>query len=178
MNRFVTWVTVNDDRFFLMVNQQMKCKVLDFVLPRITHVGGALFTLSSLFILIVLFPNDVRYWALQGLASLTISHVIVHIIKKAYCRPRPYAKLSNVHLCSNPLKDYSFPSGHTTAITSIAIIFSYYLPLLALFLLPIAALVGISRMYLGLHYPTDCIIGAMLGVVSSIFVVLATNAFF
>ncbi|MFA9558341.1 phosphatase PAP2 family protein [Evansella sp. AB-rgal1] len=178
MNRIVTWLVSSDVSIFHYVNQQLKCRVLDYLLPKITHLGGATATIGSLVIIITLFGTEIRSRAILALVSLAISHIFVHFIKKAYCRQRPYMRLTNVHLGSNPLKDYSFPSGHTTAAFSIAIMFALFSSLLAFILLPIAFLVGLSRMYLGLHYPTDCIIGALLGTVSSIFVVFSYSFFF
>ncbi|WP_161568316.1 phosphatase PAP2 family protein [Anaerobacillus alkaliphilus] len=171
MNRLVTWITTNDTHIFHFVNQQLRCRIFDFLLPKLTHMGGATFTITSLFIIIFFSESLIRYWAIEALLSLALSHVIVHLIKKVYCRKRPYDKLTGVNLSSNPLKDYSFPSGHTTAAFSIAIVFSLHSLLLAIILLPIALMIGFSRMYLGLHYPTDCIIGALLGTISSIILV-------
>lgn len=175
MNRIVTWITTSDTHVFHYVNQQLRCKLFDFLLPRMTHMGGATFTISSLLLVMIIANPIGRSWATQALLSLVLSHIVVHFIKKAYCRQRPYTKLANVNLSSNPLKDYSFPSGHTTAAFAIAVAFSLHSLLLAMFLLPVAILIGISRMYLGLHYPTDCLIGALLGTISSIIVVYVTN---
>lgn len=167
MDRIVTWITTNDIYAFQFINHKLKCKFLDFLLPKITHIGGALFTISSLLLLISFSEFSMRLLALKALLSLTLSHIIVHLIKKVYCRERPYVKLANIHIGANPLKDYSFPSGHTTAVFSIAVVFALHSSLLAITLLPIAILVGFSRMYLGLHYPTDCMVGAFLGTISS-----------
>ena len=170
MKRLGTWIAVTDTHVFQFVNQQIRCKALDVVLPKMTHIGGATFTLSSL-LLIILLLKDWRFWATEALLSLTLSHVVVHFIKKVYCRERPYSKLSNVILTSNPLKDYSFPSGHTTAVFSISIVFVLESFAIGAILLFIACSVGFSRMYLGHHYPTDCISGALLGTLSSIIIV-------
>ncbi|GAE27502.1 hypothetical protein JCM9140_3651 [Halalkalibacter wakoensis JCM 9140] len=171
MNRFVNWVTTNDNRVLMVVNKQWRCKTLDMLLPKITHLGGATFTLSLLFAMVLLFSNDLRIWAIDAFIALTLSFIAVQMIKKASGRKRPYLNLPNVITVENPLKDYSFPSGHSAAAFSIAIVFSLHSPLLAITVLPLAILVSLSRMYLGLHYPTDCLIGACLGVVSSILAV-------
>lgn len=176
MNRFVAWLVTSDTQMFHFINHSLRCPAFDYLLPKITHVGGATFTLTSLFLLISFGGTTIQTWAFHGLLSLTLSHIIVHFIKMFYCRERPYINLTNVNLCDNPLKDYSFPSGHTTAAFSIAVVFALHSALLAILLLPIAFLIGLSRMYLGLHYPTDCIIGALLGTISSFIIVfIASN---
>ncbi|MBU9713758.1 phosphatase PAP2 family protein [Evansella tamaricis] len=178
MNRLVGWLVTSDTHVFHYVNQQMRCRAFDYILPKLTHLGGATSTISSLLLIMLLSGEIVRSWAIQALISLTVSHIIVHFIKKAYCRERPYRKLENVNLSSSPLKDYSFPSGHTTAAFSIVIVFSMYSLALAILLLPLAVLIGFSRMYLGLHFPTDCIIGALIGTLSSVLVVYSSSVFF
>lgn len=171
MNRILTWVSVNDTQLFHYVNQQLRCRFFDYTLPKLTHLGGARFTITSLLMLLVLSSSTVQLWTLQALLSLSASHVIVHTIKKMYCRERPYKKLQNIFLAASPLKDYSFPSGHTTAAFSVAVVFALHSTILALILLPIAFLIGFSRMYLGLHFPTDCAIGALLGTICSVILV-------
>lgn len=171
MNRLIHWVSASDTRFLFVINQQWKCRLLDFILPKITHLGGATFTLSFLFLLLIFNPYQTRLWSIDALLSLTLSHLVVHLIKKKYCRKRPYLKLPNINIWSNPLKDYSFPSGHTTAAFSIAIVFILSAPTLIFILLPLATIIGLSRIYLGLHYPTDVFIGALLGTISSLLAV-------
>ncbi|OEF97000.1 phosphatase PAP2 family protein [Desulfuribacillus alkaliarsenatis] len=178
MSRFVSWLSVYDQRAFYLVNQHIRCRILDKLLPFVTRLGGATFTIALMLAMLLLSQDLIRIWSIQGLISLGASHIVVHVIKKLYGRARPYDCLAGVTLNANPLKDYSFPSGHTTAVFSIVTVFILHIPFLAIFLLPLAILVALSRMYLGLHYPTDCIIGACIGIVSSVFVVWAFPIFF
>lgn len=170
MERMTSWITTRDLNLFTFMNRQLQCKFLDVLMPRITHAGGATFCITVLVFCAIFFSDLVRQWSIEAMASLTISHLIVRVIKSQYHRPRPYLTLAHARTFPHPLVDYSFPSGHTTASFSIAVVFALHSPLLASILLPIAFIIGISRMYLGLHYPTDCIIGALIGTVTAIVV--------
>lgn len=170
MNRFVNLFTMYEERSFFFFNKKMRSHILDLIMPKITHMGGATFTISLLAMLLIFSGDLVQSWSVQAFIALSTSHIIVHFVKKTWVRQRPYNHYKNVNLATNPLKDYSFPSGHTTAAFSIACTFCINMPILTLILLPIAIMIGLSRMYIGLHYPTDVLIGAMLGIVSAILV--------
>ncbi|MBO8171847.1 MAG: phosphatase PAP2 family protein [Bacillaceae bacterium] len=138
-------------------------------MPRVTHLGSAAFTISLL--LLVWLAGNLQYHpGLEGLVSLSVSHLFVQMIKRKISRPRPYMVHNHLHTISDPLKDYSFPSGHTTAIFSLSTTLSLSVPILATFLFPLSVLVGISRIYLGLHYPTDVGIGAMIGTITALLI--------
>jgi len=82
-------------------------------------------------------------------------------------RERPYNILQNINTFGIKLKDYSFPSGHTTASFSIATVLSLNIPQLMIPVLILALMVGVSRIYLAVHYPSDVLVGVILGIVSS-----------
>lgn len=83
--------------------------------------------------------------------------------QKLYPRLRPYLALPDTNTFRNPLKDHSFPSGHTTAIFASTVPYMIAYPVLTAVLLPLACTVGFSRIYLGLHYPSDVLAGAVIG---------------
>ncbi|PTM59305.1 phosphatase PAP2 family protein [Desmospora activa] len=170
MKRLAARLQSVDDRWVSYVNQQWKSHTMDWLMPRITHLGGAGFTLLFLAGWWFLISTPSRYQALEAFIALAGSHLVVRLVKLCWNRLRPYLQLSDLHTFPNPLKDYSFPSGHTTAIFSIVVVWILNTPILGVVLLPLACVVGLSRMYLGLHYPTDVAVGAWLGSVSAVLV--------
>jgi undecaprenyl-diphosphatase len=157
-----------DCRVFQRINRHFDNKILNVFFRYITHLGGAKLTISAVLLLILLSSGSIQQTAIANALSLTVSHLPVQIIKKMYPRKRPYVRLENTHFLSNPLQDHSFPSGHTTAVFSIIIPFVLLMPVISIILLPLAFFVGLSRIYLGLHFPTDVIGGSVLGTLSGI----------
>lgn len=148
---------------FRGLNRHFDKRFLNFFFRTITHMGGATFTIGITLLLIFLTPNPVHKTALASALSLAISHIPVQIAKKIFPRQRPYLILESTRFPTNPLKDHSFPSGHTTAIFSIIAPFVYMFPVLGFALIPLALFVGLSRIYLGLHYPSDVLAGLTIG---------------
>jgi undecaprenyl-diphosphatase len=170
MARVMDWLQQHENQVFLWVNQRKQITFIDSIMQRITHLGGASITIAVTLGL-SLFAHDIwRMLAIQALIALAVSHIPVAIFKKKYPRLRPYLVLPQTRTCKNPLADHSFPSGHTTAIFASVVPFVLHSPLLALVLLPVAFTVSYSRVFLGLHYPSDCAVGAMLGASSAILV--------
>lgn len=153
-----------DAKIFVYFNQRMRCKALDLIMPRITHLGGAIFTLLLCFLLYIFGQKDTKTAATEAFITITGSQGIVQLFKRKIYRKRPYMVLPEVNLFwSRLLKDYSFPSGHTTAGFSMAVILSIYFPSYSILTYSLAAMVGISRIYTGMHYPSDVLSGAFLG---------------
>ena len=85
------------------------------------------------------------------------------LIKDRAVRERPYITHRAIHCVSAPLDRYSFPSGHTLHAISFTLMFAAYFPGWAGALSGLAFLIALSRVILGLHYPTDVAAGALLG---------------
>lgn len=173
MTKFLNYIYNLECRIFRSINRHFDCKFLNFYFRYITHIGGATFSILTVLLAMFLFPQDWRITAVSSACALAISHIPVAIIKRLYPRQRPYLTLHETKVLQNPLRDHSFPSGHTTAIFSIIIPFLLTLPILSFYLLPLAISVAISRIYLGLHYPTDVLAGCLLG---TTFGILAFNS--
>jgi undecaprenyl-diphosphatase len=99
------------------------------------------------------------HMALTGLAAATLYRVL----KRWTRRPRPFRTHRQIVAHIAPLDEFSFPSGHTLHAVSFTIIALAYFPLLAPLLVPFAALVAVSRIVLGLHYPSDVLAAIVVG---------------
>ncbi len=89
--------------------------------------------------------------AATGVVALTLYRKLKRWTK----RPRPFAADPRIHAWMAPLDEFSFPSGHTLHAVSFTIVVLAYYPALAPVLLPFTAAVALSRIVLGLHYPSD-----------------------
>ncbi|KSU83585.1 phosphatase PAP2 family protein [Fictibacillus enclensis] len=177
MARVTGWIYEKECRLFKWVNSRLQHRLLDKYFNAITHFGGATATIITTLLVLLFAPDNARIFAAAGFLSLVLSHIPVAISKKCYPRKRPYLMIPGTKTFSHPLKDHSFPSGHTTAVFSVIIPLSLIHPGLLWILVPLGFSVGISRMYLGLHYPTDVLAGMMLGISSGIFSVFLVNSY-
>lgn len=84
-------------------------------------------------------------------------------LKKATSRKRPYARDGQVVALTAALDEFSFPSGHTLHAVAFTTVACAYFPMLAWILVPFTALIALSRVVLGLHYPSDVLAGASIG---------------
>ncbi|PPE69791.1 phosphatase PAP2 family protein [Caldimonas thermodepolymerans] len=94
-----------------------------------------------------------------GLLNLTI----YLLLKRWASRPRPYVACQDIRACVRALDQFSFPSGHTLHAVAFSIVLIEYFPGTAWVLVPFTLLVALSRVVLGLHYPSDVLAGAGIG---------------
>jgi undecaprenyl-diphosphatase len=103
--------------------------------------------------------NAALHLAAIGLVSL----VLYKSLKRWTRRPRPCASDLRIRAWVAPLDEFSFPSGHTLHAVAFTIIALSYFPTLAWLLIPFAASVAVSRVVLGLHYPSDVLAATGIG---------------
>jgi undecaprenyl-diphosphatase len=136
------------------------------LLPKISRSGDGYwypFVAAFLFLL----NNDMACHFLAAAAiSFGIELPLYKIIKRIVKRDRPFKTLKGVECLVVPSDKFSFPSGHTAAATIMAMLLSYFIPALTLPLFIWAILVGFSRIYVGVHYPSDILAGMLLGSLS------------
>jgi undecaprenyl-diphosphatase len=85
------------------------------------------------------------------------------LLKRTFVRERPFIRHAGISLAGAPLDRYSFPSGHTLHAVAFTWQACAAFPELSFVLVPLAMSIAASRVVLGLHYPTDVLVGAFLG---------------
>ncbi|MHB1399698.1 MAG: phosphatase PAP2 family protein [Trichloromonadaceae bacterium] len=98
-----------------------------------------------------------------GLLAALGSVALFMAVKNLIGRPRPCDAWSGVTSLMTAPDRFSFPSGHTMTAFAVFAAFAPFLPSSILLFLPLAVLIGLSRVFLGLHYPSDVLVGAVLG---------------
>jgi undecaprenyl-diphosphatase len=101
-----------------------------------------------------------------ALATVIASHLLVQLIKRTVVRSRPAKSERFASLVTEP-DCFSFPSGHATASMSVALVYGMAFPIWAAPLLPLALLVGFSRVRLRVHYPSDVLVGQLIAIVTA-----------
>mgnify|MGYP006265803521 FL=1 len=96
------------------------------------------------------------------LLGFALERPIYFVLKNLFRRNRPYVALNTQNFVT-PGDRFSFPSGHTSAAFLVATVTSSFTPSLTPILFCWASLVGMARVVLGVHFPTDTLIGALMG---------------
>lgn len=101
--------------------------------------------------------------ALLMLALGAVNLTVYYALKRSTRRQRPFERCDSIHACLKVPDAFSFPSGHTLHAFAFALLLSAFHPGLAPLLWSFAVLVGLGRVVLGLHFPSDVLAGAALG---------------
>lgn len=144
------------------VQGHLRCGALDVLAPIITYLGegGVLWILLAL---VLLWKRETRRAGLAIALGLVVDVVLCNcILKPLVARPRPFS-VREVTLLIAPPTDWSFPSGHTAASFTAAAALWRSGSRLKVPALVLALLIGLSRIYLYVHYPSDVFFGALLG---------------
>lgn len=147
----------------LFINKLSDYQVLRSFFATISRLGDGMFWYSLMLLLPLIYGFNAWQVSISMAITSFIGLIIYKLIKSQTERLRPYAVNEHINLGTTPLDKYSFPSGHTLHAVSFTIIAVYYFPELGWIVIPFSFLVALSRVLLGLHYPTDVAAGAVIG---------------
>ncbi|MFC1594619.1 phosphatase PAP2 family protein [Candidatus Omnitrophota bacterium] len=165
-----------DEQIFLNINIGLKNSILDFIFPKVSFLAEPLVLLSVGILLFLLERKSARLSAALFILSIIFTRMIVFCLKDLVSRPRPMDVFKTIKLIGSSVS-YAFPSGHTTTIAVAATILSFKYKKLSWLFILIALAVGISRVYVGHHYPSDVLAGWFLGFVIGLLFVGAQDLF-
>lgn len=154
-----------DERIVIYINQNIKRRYLDIFFIATTYLGSDLFAMGFLLAFAFLPISRINDFSLYTAIALMLSSVTVGILKNTFRRKRPFETIIELESLKIGVDQFSFPSGHTSAAFCIAVMSALVTTgnVVSLIYLALAFLVALSRVYLGVHYPSDVITGAFIG---------------
>ncbi len=152
-----------DADILLFVQDHLRCGFLNVVMICFSTIGtGGLIWIASSIVMII--TKKHRHAGILLLICLAVCWVINDgLVKNLIQRPRPYITLTDLRVLVPLRTDFSFPSGHTSTSFAAAYAITRSNGRRWAWVYAVAALIAVSRIYVGMHYPTDVLCGILLG---------------
>lgn len=167
----MNWFMEMEASILLFLQNEVRSPMLTSLMNGITAIGNGGIVPILVCLLLICIPKT-RKTGVMAAASLLLEFVILNLtIKPLAGRIRPYEVIQGLTCVTAIPHDFSFPSGHTGCCFAVASVIYlrmpkwYGIPAVA-----IAALVGFSRLYLGVHYPSDVLVGMLIGLAAGYFI--------
>lgn len=159
-----------DFEILFFIQNHIRCDFLDIVVPFYTSLGedGILWIAVGC---IMLIPKKTRKCGVMVLAALLVMLVVNNIVlKNLIARPRPCATYPEMVDLVHVPSSYSFPSGHTVSAIAVAVTIWLQHKKLGIVALVMAVIMGLTRLYVFVHFPTDVYGGMIVGTAIALFV--------
>ena len=157
-----------DGGFLLFLQESVRNPLLNSIMIFITTLGngGIIWIVATVALLIS--KKTRKAGIMSGIALIGSLLINNQLIKNLVQRPRPFVKFTDLQIIIPTPSEFSFPSGHTASSFAAASVFYRHLPKkLGIPSVILAGLIGFSRLYVGVHYPTDVIAGVLMGILLS-----------
>ncbi|HEV8647464.1 MAG TPA: phosphatase PAP2 family protein [Burkholderiales bacterium] len=152
-----------DERLSLQLSCAARIHCLRTLFRALSGLGDGVFWYALMLALLATDGTAAIAPVLHMVAAGLAGTMLYRWLKATISRPRPYQVNEAITCNARPLDQFSFPSGHTLHAVAFSTIAIAYYPQLAFLLISFAFLVTLSRMVLGLHYPSDVLAGAAIG---------------
>lgn len=152
-----------DVRVCAGLNQALRVRALLLLCRCVSWLGDGIFWYGLMLALLLAHGEDAGLPVLHMMVAGLACTAIYRLLKSGTLRPRPFEVHASIAAGTVPLDRYSFPSGHTLHAAAFSIVASAYFPYLAPMLAMATLVTALSRVVLGLHYPSDVLAGGGLG---------------
>lgn len=149
--------------FCLRCNRIARIPAVGRYFSLVSRLGDGIAWYSMLVLLPFIAGSEALLPSLHMGLTAVVGVMVYKAIKGAINRERPFASHRAVRALVPPLDRYSFPSGHTLHAVAFCFMLGHYFAALLVVAVPFAISVALSRVMLGLHYPTDVLAGAIVG---------------
>lgn len=168
-------------QLFYFINNGLSNPHLDVLMPHLSDFGGITFYACLFIVLLLITLKDVfglnKYYPLVKLCicSLILCVLITACLKLFFSSPRPYLVLEHVNILTSSVDPNSFPSGHSSTTLSVMTVlflkakdYFKHFNLIRCGTIIYAFLIPFSRIYIGMHFPFDVVVGIVIGMVSGV----------
>lgn len=163
LNSYLQRMHQLDSNMCVAVNHTSQYKLIRNSFRLISRLGDGVFWYGLMTAILCINGTEALPPVLHMATVGLLGTLLYKWLKGKTLRPRPYEVRQEITLAGMPLDKFSFPSGHTLHAVIFSIIALHYYPQLVVILIPFTLLVALSRVVLGLHYPSDVLAGALIG---------------
>lgn len=153
-------------------NRYLNWHALEKLFAAVSRVGDGVVWYATMLLLPVVWGKQAFPVVVEMLVVGLVGLIVYKKLKQRTKRQRPCQRHFGLKYPVAPLDEYSFPSGHTLHAVGFTVVVGVHFPVLLWVFAPLTVLIAMSRVVLGLHYPSDVVVGALIGSAASSLVVM------